>query len=180
MPPSLNTGGVYYSTPTLVLIENRLHKKISSMKNLLNVSEIKVEFIPQFKLSERPQINSSKDAYHILMQVWDSGLMGFLEEFKIILLNNANKVLGICDIGMGGKDFVPIDMKIIFSIALKASASKIILAHNHPSEKLVASPADSAITTKAIEAGKVLDIEVCDHIILTSDSYLSLKDDGYF
>ena len=106
--------------------------------------------------------------------------MSFLEEFKVILLNNANKVLGIIDLARGGKDFVPVDMKVIFSIALKASASKIILAHNHPSEQLQPSSADRAITKKAIEAGKFLDIEVCDHLIVTHDKYLSLKDEGYF
>ena len=150
------------------------------MKNLLNVSEIKVEFRPKFKLSECPKVSNSKEAYTILMQVWDKGLMGFLEEFKVILLNNANKVLGVVDIAVGGKDFVPVDMKVIFSIALKASASKIILAHNHPSEKLEPSNQDRAITNKAVEAGKVLDIEVCDHLILSTTSYKSLKDEGYF
>ena len=149
-------------------------------QHLLHVSEIKVEFKPKFKLSECPQINSSKDAYEILKTVWDEGLMSFLEEFKVILLTKANKVLGIVDIAMGGKDFVPVDMKIIFSITLKASASKIILVHNHPSGKLDPSPQDKAITTKAIEAGKVLDIEVCDHIIVSEDGYYSLKDEGYF
>lgn len=103
----------------------------------MNVSEIKVEFKPKFKLSECPQVSSSNEAFKILKNVWDEGLMTFLEEFKVILLNNANRVLGVVDIAMGGKDFVPVDMKVIYSIALKASASKIILAHNHPSEKLV-------------------------------------------
>lgn len=150
------------------------------MKNLLNVSEIKVEFVPQFKLSECPKIANSKQAYELLMQVWDKGLMTFLEEFKVILLNSANKVLGIIDLAKGGKDFVPVDMKVIYSIALKASASKIILAHNHPSERLEASSADRAVTTKAVEAGRLLDIEVCDHLIVSPDGYLSLKDEGYF
>lgn len=150
------------------------------MKNLLNVSEIKVEFKPKFKLSECPQITNSKDAYEILIQVWDKGLMSFLEEFKVILLNNANRVLGIVDIAMGGKDSVLVDMRVIYSIALKGSASKIILAHNHPSGKLLPSSQDKAITNKAVEAGKVLDIEVCDHIIVSEDGYYSLKDEGYF
>lgn len=146
----------------------------------MHVSEIKVEFVPAFKISECPKVTSSKDAYIILMSVWDKGLMSFLEEFKVILLNNANHVLGIIDLARGGKDFVPVDMKVIFSIALKASASKIILAHNHPSEKLDPSTNDKAITNKAVEAGKILDIEVCDHLIVSPESYLSLKDEGYF
>jgi DNA repair protein RadC len=114
------------------------------------------------------------------MEVWDKGLMGFLEEFKVILLNNTNTVLGVADIAMGGKSFVPVDMKVIFSIALKASASKIILAHNHPSGKLVPSAEDKALTNKALEAGKFLDITVCDHLIVSEDGYISLKDDGCF
>ena len=98
------------------------------MQHLMNVSEIKVQFKPKFKLSECPQINNSKDAYEILKRVWDEGLMSFLEEFKIILLTNANKVLGVLDIDVGEKDYVPVDMKIIFSIALKASSSKIFFS----------------------------------------------------
>lgn len=150
------------------------------MKNLLNVSEIKVEFKPKFKLFKCPTVSKSNKAYDVLIQVWDKDLISFLEEFKIILLNNANRVLGVVDIAMGDKNFVPIDMKVIFSIALKASPSKIILAHNHPSGKLEPSPQDKAITTKAVEAGKVLDIKVCDHIIVSEDGYYCLKDDGYF
>ncbi len=84
--------------------------------------------------------------------------MQFLEEFKVLLLNNSNKPLGVVDISVGSKDGVMVDMRVIFSIALKASACKIILAHNHPSGKLTPSDLDRDITRKAKEAGKVLDI----------------------
>ncbi|QIH33875.1 JAB domain-containing protein [Sphingobacterium sp. DR205] len=147
---------------------------------IFKVSEIKIQYLPDFKLSERPIITKSSDAYKLLLSQWDTGIMQFLEEFKIILLNNANHVLGIVNIAMGGKGAVMVDMRVIFSIALTASASKIILAHNHPSGKLIPSSADRLVTNKALEAGKVLDIEVCDHIILTSHSYLSMKDNGDF
>ena len=150
------------------------------MEKFNQVSEIKVQFSPNFKPSERPKITNSSDAYKVLLTQWDAGIMQFLEEFKVILLNNANHVLGIVDIAMGGKDYVMVDMRVIYSIALTASASKIILSHNHPSGKLEPSSADLAITKKAFEAGKLLDIEVCDHIILTPHSYYSLKDNGDF
>jgi len=150
------------------------------MEKFNQVSEIKVQFSPNFKPSERPKITKSSDAYKVLLTQWDAGIMQFLEEFKVILLNNANHVLGIVDIAMGGKDYVMVDMRVIYSIALTASASKIILSHNHPSGKLEPSSADLAITKKALEAGKLLDIEVCDHIILTPHSYYSLKDNGDF
>lgn len=148
------------------------------MNNLSNVSEIQVLYRPRFKASERPQVSKSTEAYHVLKSVWDLGLIQFTEEFKVILLNNSNRVLGVVDIAKGGKDYVPVDVRVIFSIALKVSASKIILAHNHPSGKLVPSREDRALTTKVKEAGKLLDIEVCDHLIMTSDGYYSFADKG--
>lgn len=144
----------------------------------MHVSEVKVSFEPNYCMNNRPIVTSSKDAFKVLQMTWDKGLIQFLEEFKIILLNTSNRVLGVANIALGGIDFVPVDMKIIFSIALQSSARKIILAHNHPSGKLIPSPQDLAITRKAIDAGKVLDIEVCDHIIVSEDGYYSLKDAG--
>lgn len=146
----------------------------------MQVSEVKVSFEPNYSMRNRPVVSSSKDAFKVLQGTWDMGLIQFLEEFKIILLNTANKVLGVADIATGGCDYVPVDMKTIFSIALKSSARKIILAHNHPSGKLIPSNADLDLTKKAVAAGKVLDIEICDHIIIGSEDYLSLKDEGYF
>lgn len=137
------------------------------MKNLLNVSEIKVECKPKFKLSECPTVSKLNDAYDVLIQVWDKYLMSILDVFKIILLNKENRVLGVVDITMGGKDFVPVERKDIFSIAIKASASKIILAHNYPFEKLVASSRDIALTKKAVERRKLLYIEICNHLLIS-------------
>lgn len=125
-------------------------------------------------------VSKSNEAYDVLIQIWDKGLMSFLEEFKIILQNNVNRVLGVLDIAMEGKEFLPVYMKVIFSIALKASASKIILAHNHPPEKLFPSSNDKAIKEKPKSAGKVLDIEFCDHLIVGAEGYYSLKNAGYF
>lgn len=148
------------------------------MENLSNVSEIKVQFLPDFKPFERPSIIKSSHAYQILLTQWDAGLMQFLEEFKVIYLDSGNHVLGVSDIAMGGRAAVSVDMKTIFSIALKCCASKIILAHNHPSGRLSPSNEDKAITKKAIEAGKYLDITVCDHIIVTPSDYYSMRDEG--
>lgn len=148
------------------------------MNNLTKVSEIKVLFKPRFKASERPQIKRAKDAYQVLKQSWNGDLMQFVEEFKVILLNNANRVMGIVDIAKGGKDSVPVDIRVIYSIALKTSASKLILAHNHPGGGLNPSTADKTLTAKVIRAGQMLDIEVCDHIIISNEGYYSFADDG--
>ena len=79
---------------------------------------------------------------------------------------------------MGGISGTVTDVRIIFQTAIKGNASGIILAHNHPSGNLSASEADTAITKKIKEAGKLLDITLLDHMIITEESYLSMADDN--
>src|SRR3990170_6054261 len=95
-------------------------------------------------------------------------LLELQEEFKIMLLNRYNKVIGIFTVSSGGIAGTVADPKLIFGCALKAAASGIILAHNHPSGNLTASQADIDLTRKFKEAGKLLDIQVLDHIIITN------------
>ncbi|WP_394370161.1 JAB domain-containing protein [Sphingobacterium spiritivorum] len=80
----------------------------------------------------------------------------------------------------GGLDAVMVDMRLIMSLALLCNATRIVVAHNHPSGTMTPSLADHALTNKIIEAGKVLDIQLLDHIVLTSNSYYSFKDQGEF
>lgn len=100
------------------------------------VSEIQVSSNPIIRASQRPKIGCSRDAQEILRQIWDSNLIEYVEEFKLILLKRANKVLGIVAISKGGVAGTVCDPKIIFGVALKANASSIILAHNYPSGNL--------------------------------------------
>ncbi len=95
-----------------------------------------------------------------------------------MLLNRHNKVLGMASISIGGLDRTIVDPKVVFTIALKAKASSIILAHNHPSGNINASLVDSQITTKLKQGGKLLDIIVSDHLIITKDGYYSYADEG--
>ena len=146
---------------------------------LLNaVSEIHVSYKPKFKASERPKVTNSKDVYALLIKSWDTDLIEYVEEFKILLLNRACKVLGVFSVSKGGIAGTYADPKVIFAAALKCGASSIILAHNHPSGNLTPSEADKQLTKKLIAAGKLLDIEVPDHLILTVDGYASLGDQG--
>ena len=101
-----------------------------------------------------------------------------IEQFKVMLLNRAGKILGIVEISTGGFSGTVADPKVIFGIALKAGASSIILAHNHPSGNLKPSEADKHLTSKICGAGNFLDIAVFDHLIITSEGYLSLLDEG--
>ncbi|HEY1009878.1 MAG TPA: JAB domain-containing protein [Daejeonella sp.] len=142
------------------------------------VAEIQITYKPVIKPSQRPKIDCSKDVYELLSNNWDLNKIEFVEQFKIILLNRANRVLGILDISTGGFAGTVADPKVIFGAALKAAASSIILAHNHPSGNLKPSQADIALTHKITTAGTFLDIAVLEHIILTSESYLSFADEG--
>jgi DNA repair protein RadC len=90
-------------------------------------------------------------------------------------MNRNNRVLGIFHLCYGGVSGTVVDPKIVFSIALKACASGIILAHNHPSGNLELSKADLQITKKLVDAGNLLDIEIRDHIIVTTKRLLQLR-----
>jgi DNA repair protein RadC len=145
---------------------------------LLKVAEVKITYRPKFKVSERPQISQSKDAYDILIQHWDKGKIALLEEFKILLLNRRNRVLGIVHISTGGYSGTVADTKVIFTAALKACASGIILCHNHPSGELDPSNEDLIMTRRLKEAGKLLDLNILDHLVISQYGYYSFGDDG--
>ena len=118
-------------------------------------------------------IHCSSDAIEVFRCRWDEGRIGFVEEFKVLLLNRANRVLGIVNISQGGIAGTVADPKLIFAAALKSAASSILLCHNHPSYNLKPSQADIQLTNKLKEAGKFMDLPVLDHIILIQDSYFS-------
>ena len=142
------------------------------------VAEVQVSYKLDYNISERPRITSSQQTYSLLKQQWDMGRIAFLEELKVILLNRSNHVLGIVDISMGGVSGTYVDPKVVFAVALKGNASGIILAHNHPSGSVRPSEADIKLTKRLVECGKLLDINVWDHIILSEESYYSFADDG--
>jgi|SRR5690554_1456792 len=93
------------------------------------VAEIQLSYKTKVKPSERPEITSSKDAYSILLEGWDDERLEFVEQFKILLLNPASRVLGIYEASTGGVSGTVVDPKLVFAAAIKASASAIILSH---------------------------------------------------
>lgn len=144
----------------------------------MRVAEVQLSYKSKLKASERPKIDKSQDAYLVLQEHWNFEVIEFIEEFKIMLLNRANRVLGIVDISQGGMAGTIADPKVIFSAAIKSAASSIILIHNHPSGNLTPSQADISLTRKLKTGGEILDIAVLDHIILTKDGYLSMAEEG--
>ena len=100
------------------------------------------------------------------------------EEFWVILLNRANKVLQKVQISEGGISGTVVDPKKIFKIALENHSSGIILCHNHPSGATFPSEADQKCTKKLVNAGLLLEIAVLDHLIVTDDGFYSFVDEG--
>jgi len=142
------------------------------------VAEVVLSYKSNVKPSERPKINSSKEAYELLYETWDRDRIEFQEQFKVLLLNRANRVLGICEISSGGISGTVADPKLIFATALKALASSILVAHNHPSGNLNPSQSDIDLTRKLKEGGKLLEIQMLDHLIVTTEGYYSFADEG--
>ncbi len=124
---------------------------------------------------KKDKINFSKDIYTLMTP----HMMDLEhEEFWIILLNRANIVLKKIMISTGGISGTVVDPKLIFKTALENLASAVILVHNHPSGNIMPSEADIILTRKMIEAGKLLDIPVIDHLIYTDFAYYSFVDEG--
>ena len=124
---------------------------------------------------ETNKITSSRDVFLILSPQFSDLLH---EEFWILLLNKANKVLNKVLISKGGQSATVVDAKVIFKAALEHNASSIILAHNHPSGNLSPSQEDINITKKIVSAAKLIDFSVLDHIIMTDKAYYSFADEG--
>ncbi|HNP96897.1 MAG TPA: JAB domain-containing protein [Cyclobacteriaceae bacterium] len=149
----------------------------TQQKNV-RVSEIQLSYKTKIKPSERPKVTSSREVYGILLQSWDRNKIEFVEQFKVLLVNRANRVLGIVEISCGCATGTVADPKMIFAAAIKANACGLIMAHNHPSGSLQASQADIQLSKKVKEGGKLLEVSVLDHIIVTTEGYLSLADEG--
>ena len=146
--------------------------------NLSTISEVRLTYRNKVKPSERPKVSTSEDAFRLFWGHWDESI-SHVESMKMMLLNRASRVLGIAELSTGGTNGCIIDNKVVFQYAIKANASAIILAHNHPSGNLKPSEADLAITKKVMEAGKLFDIKLLDHLILTPEErYYSMADEG--
>jgi DNA repair protein RadC len=142
--------------------------------SIMEIAELRVSYSNNNK--EKLIINNSKESFDVLMACWNKHTIELQEEFKVLLLNRNNQVLGIYPLSKGGMAGTVVDAKLVFSVALKCSASSIIIAHNHPSGNLEPSEADKNITSKLKKAGEHLDIALIDHLIITKIGYYSFSD----
>ena len=154
------------------------NSEMLSNKKFNKVSEVHLTYRNKQKASERPKVSSSLEAYSILKESW-SDQIALCEEFNVLLLDRSNKVMAFCQLFKGGISATVVDLKIVFATALKARASSMIIAHNHPSGNLKPSTQDVSLTRKFKQAAELLEIKLLDHLILSpDDNYYSFADNG--
>jgi DNA repair protein RadC len=182
-------SAVELSKQILQKVDNNLHDLARlSVKDLMKfkgIGEAKaITIVAALELGRRrkdkdhdqkPKISNSRDAFEILKP----NLMDLSkEEFWILCLNRANRVLNKKRVSEGGISGTVADPKVIYKLALEEGSSGIIVAHNHPSGNLQASQSDIDLTKKLKEAGKFLEITLLDHLIVANQKYLSFADEG--
>ncbi len=154
-------------------------------KNIKGIGETKaITIVAALELGRRRQkseaielnkVNASRDVFNFMQPT-----IGELthEEFHVLFMNRANKIIQTERISSGGITGTVADARIIFNFAVRYNAVSIILCHNHPSGNLKPSDQDIDMTKKTVDAGKMLDIKVLDHIIITEKGYYSFADEG--
>jgi len=125
---------------------------------------------------EKTKIKSSKDAEEVFRKMYNSDTLEFIESSIVLFLNQANKTIGWYKLSQGGLSGTIMDVRLIFHVAIKCGATGIIVSHNHPSGQLIPSDADNQMTRKIKEAGKILEIQLLDHLIITEEGYYSFAD----
>ncbi len=169
--------------------ENNLNilakSSLDSLMDCKGIGEAKaISIIAAFELGRRrdsyiqkkdKKINSSNVAYSLIR----SKLMDLPhEEMWVLLLNRSNQLIGKELIGKGGISATYADIRILYQKAISKFTTSIILAHNHPSGNLLPSESDIKVTKKIKEAGKLLDIDLLDHLIIGDNAYFSFSDEG--
>jgi DNA repair protein RadC len=140
------------------------------------IAEVQITYSSHVKAKDRIKVTCSKDAEMAFRSCWPA--YDHIEFCYMLLMNRQNQILGCHQISKGGMTGAVVDIRVIFQVALKACSTQFLLAHNHPSGNLEASDADKKITKQIKEAGAILEIPLLDHLIITSESYLSMADEG--
>lgn len=155
-------------------------ENLPNLDLLNNVSEIDIIYKRKVscKVSERPLVSASTDAYSICLHYWNVDKIELLEEFKVLFLNRSNRVLQLFPVSQGGITGTVADPRLILAAAVKLACCSMILVHNHPSGSLKPSRQDEELTQKIKGASAYFDIKVLDHLIITPEGYYSFADEG--
>jgi DNA repair protein RadC len=188
---SRNETAVELSKRILHHYDNDLNKlgkaSINELSNFKGIGEAKaISIIAALEIGRRRNdfetktpdtVLSSKDAYNIMRRhLVDLNH----EEFWILLMGRSQKVLAKELVSKGGLSETAVDPKVIFSMALQHQSSGIILIHNHPSGSLKPSENDIRLTKRLADAGKILSINILDHLIISDEGFYSFADQGIF
>ncbi len=151
--------------------------RLNQFEKSPELAEIKVAY--KSKQKNRIRVSNAHDAFSILYPLYDKDTIEYQEQFFLLLLNRANIVLGWVKLSSGGTTGTVVDPKMIFGIALRTNASGIILSHNHPSGNIQPSPSDIGLTNNIISSGKLLEVQLLDHLIISPDEkFYSFSDGG--
>jgi DNA repair protein RadC len=159
------------SIPELMMVKGIGQAKACEVKSALELGRRLMASAPE----ERSVVSSPADAANLLMSE-----MMFLEQehLRLILLDTRNRVLQTPTIYVGSLNTSVVRISELFRAALKANAAAMIVAHNHPSGDPAPSPEDIQVTRKLVEAGKLMNLEVLDHIVIGHQRFVSLKERG--
>lgn len=186
---SRDETAVELSKRILGTVENNLHflgkMSVQELTRFKGIGEAKaISIVAALELGRRrketcagktEKVITSRDAFNIMKPVMQD--LPY-EEFWLLMLNRANKLIRKEIVSRGGVSGTVVDPKIIFKLAMEHYASSIIVCHNHPSGNLQPSDADIRITRNIREAGRIMEISLVDHLILTDAGYYSFADEG--
>ena len=168
----------FLNNKILLMITKANHKnRLNHFETSPELAEIKVSY----RNPQKPKIRiaGSSEVFDILYPLYDQSLIEYQELFFLLLLNRANSVLGWIKLSSGGTAGTVVDPKMVFAIALQTNASGIILSHNHPSGNIKPSQSDIDLTKNINSAGRLLEIKLLDHIIVSPEKvYYSFADEG--
>jgi DNA repair protein RadC len=178
---SRDAGFNRYRGGSIYLLNTLFDMNYNIENEALQVCEVQISYTPQVKPSQRPAIHHTSSIYELLTEhkVFDPVTIEHKEFFKVILLNNASRVLGVASLSEGSITETKVDIRHIMQVAILSNAVAIILCHNHPSGSLKPSMSDDQLTRKISDACKLFDIKILDHIILSSESYFSYAEEDW-
>lgn len=139
------------------------------------IKTVRLKLKGKYRKKSKECALASKEAYEVLKKIYHD-LDDDQEHLTMLVLNARGYVTGFKVVASGGQVYAAVDCRIIFRNALALGAAKIILAHNHPSAIEFPSNRDIASTRKVIRAGSTVDVPLEDHLILTRDGYISIRD----
>ncbi|WP_339810442.1 JAB domain-containing protein [Zunongwangia profunda] len=145
------------------------------VKHLTPINEITLHY-KRPKFHQMPRINSSTDSLDYLYHIINKEQLDLKEKCWVVLMTLDHKLLGISEVFSGSVTSSQINVREILQLALLTNAIKIIVIHNHPSGNLRPSPRDLNSTRELIRIGKLMQVILLDHLIISSESVVSLKE----